>query len=264
MNNPGIDTKGEHRHSDSVESPRRVALVTGASTGIGRGIAEALAVRDHCVAMVSRSPEEAAKQLSEAGHCVTALPFDLATADPSLAVQHAVERWGRIDVLVHAAASTLRKPAMEISLGEWRAFQQLNVDAAFGLACAAAADMRRRQWGRILFITSIMAVRGGYKIPLSAYATAKAGLTGLTRALANEWGRDGIRVNCLAPGFTRTSRTVPLENDVDFFQGTLDRIPVGRWAEVSDMIGPAMLLCSPESDYMTGQTLFVDGGWLIH
>lgn len=242
----------------------RVALITGGSRGIGYAIGERLAKEGVRLAVVARKPEEAVTRLREKGFEAVGLPMDLEQADPAEAVAATVEVFGRLDILVHAAGLNIRKPALEMSYEEWRRIQYLHVDVAFLLAKAAAPHMRELGWGRILFIASIQSFIGGGPLTITAYNTAKTALLGLMRGLAKEWAPWGIRVNALAPGFTKTEFNVPLWSNPESYQLFASRIPVGRWAEPEEMAGAGAFLCSEEAGYITGQVLVVDGGYLIY
>ncbi len=242
----------------------RVALVTGGSRGIGRAIAERLAARGVRLAILSRKPEAAVGEMRSQGIEALAIPLDLATEAPEAAVGKTLERYGRLDILVHSAGVNIRKPALAMSLEEWRLIQRVNVEAAFLLAKAAAPAMLERDWGRMLFVASIQSFHGGFKLPLTAYNAAKAALMGLVRGLAKEWAAGGIRVNALAPGFTKTELTLPVQSDPELSREIVARIPVGRWAEPEEMAEAGAFLCSEEASYITGQALVVDGGFLIY
>ncbi len=242
----------------------RVALVTGGSRGIGRAIADRLAARGARLAIVSRDPQAAVGELGRQGIEAFAVPADLAADDPRAAVERAVAHYGRLDILVHSAGANIRKPALELTLDEWRRIQRLNVEAAFLAAQAAAPHMLERRWGRVLFVASVMSFHGGFEtIPITAYTTSKAALLGLTRGLGKEWAPSGITVNALCPGYTRTDFTAPVQQNPALDQAITRRIPAGRWGEPDDMGQAGAFLCSDEAAYITGQSLVVDGGFLV-
>jgi 2-dehydro-3-deoxy-D-gluconate 5-dehydrogenase len=246
----------------------RVALVTGGSRGIGRAIAERLAARGAALAIVSRSPDESVKELRDRGFDAIGIAADLAGDDPEGVVAGALDHYGRIDVLVYSAGINVRKPALEMSLEEFRAVQKVNVEAAWLTSRACARSMLERSWGRVLFVTSIQSFMGGFifgdrRLPMTAYTTSKAGMLGMVRGLAKEWASSGIRVNALAPGFVRTELTEPLQNDPHLGPEIQARIPVGHWAEPNDMAEAGAFLCSEEAGYITGQSLTADGGLTI-
>lgn len=246
----------------------RVALVTGGSRGIGRAIAERLGSRGAALAIVSRNPEDAAGELRDRGLDAIAISADLGSDDPEVAVREALDHFGRVDVLVYSAGMNVRKPALEMSLEEFRAVHKVNVEAAWLTSRASARSMLERSWGRILFVTSIQSFMGGFifgerRLPMTAYTTSKAGMLGMVRGLAKEWASAGIRVNALAPGFVRTELTEPVQTDPELGPEIEARIPVGHWGEPDDMAEAGAFLCSDEARYITGQSLTADGGLTI-
>lgn len=240
-----------------------VALVTGASRGIGRAIAEALLQRGFRVGVVSRRPEEAVRAFEGQGFPVFSVPVDLEKNPPELAVERAAAEGG-LHVLVHAAGINVRKPALELSYEEWRRVLYLHLDVAFLLAKAAAPHMARAGWGRILFIGSVTTYTSGGPVSIPAYATAKTALLGLARALAKEWAPLGIRVNLLCPGYVKTDFTAPVWSNPDLYGPITARIPLGRWASPEEVARVGAFLCSEEADYLTGQAVVVDGGFLAY
>lgn len=241
----------------------KTALVAGGSRGIGFAIAERLGAQGVRLGIASRKPAGAAERLRSQGHDVVALELDVAEQDPQVAVDAAVEHFGGLDVLVYSSGTNVRKPALELSLKQWRLIHRINLEGAFLSAQAAAPHMLERGWGRMLFISSIAGFHGGAVLPITAYSASKAGLNGLVRGLAKEWAPGGIRVNALAPGFTRTELTEPVQNHPELSDAINARIPVGRWAEPGDMAGIGAFLCSDEAGYITGQSIVVDGGYLL-
>ena len=214
------------------------------------------------MAILSRKPEKAARELAAQGYEALAIPMDLLEEDPTPAVERVLNHFGRLDILVYASGTNVRKPALEMTFDEWRQVLRVNLDAAFLLARAAAKPMLKQKWGRIVFIGSTQSFRGGFILPMAAYCASKAGLLGLTRELAKEWAKDGVCVNLVAPGFTRTDLTVPLRTDPAIYQWTLEAIPLGRWAEPEEIAAAVVFLCSEEASYITGQSLVVDGGFI--
>ncbi len=241
----------------------RVALVTGGSRGIGRAIAEALLKRGFKVGVASRQPEEAVRAFQSQGFAAFPVPIDLEKDPPELAVERAVAEGG-LHVLVHAAGINVRKPALELSYEEWRRVLYLHLDVAFLLAKAAAPHMARAGFGRILYIGSVTTFTSGGPVPIPAYATAKTALLGLTRSLAKEWAPLGIRVNLLCPGYVKTDFTAPVWSNPDLYGPITARIPLGRWASPEEVAKVGAFLCSEEADYLTGQAVVVDGGFLAY
>ncbi|GAA6754592.1 SDR family oxidoreductase [Thermus thalpophilus] len=242
----------------------RAALVTGGSRGIGRAIAEALLRRGFRVAIASRQPQEAVAAWRAEGLPAHALAADMEREDLEALVARAAEALGGLHVLVHAAAVNVRKPALELSYEEWRRVLYLHLDAAFLLAKAAAPHMARAGWGRILFLGSVTTFTAGGPVPIPAYTTAKTALLGLTRALAKEWAPLGIRVNLLCPGYVETDFTLPVRQNPELFGPITARIPLGRWAKPEEIARVAAVLCGEEAEYLTGQAVVVDGGFLAY
>ena len=240
----------------------RVAVVTGANTGIGRALAVALAGAGADVALVGRTPaEETATQIRMAGHRATIIGADLSTIDP---VQEVVDRTiaelGGLDILVNNAGIIRRADALEFSEEDWDAVIDTNLKSVFFLSQAAARHMVDKGRGKIINIASLLSFQGGVRVP--SYTASKSGVAGLTRLLANEWAGKGINVNAIAPGYIATNNTAALQGDETRNRQILERIPAGRWGEPSDLGGAVVFLASAASDYVQGHVLAVDGGWL--
>ena len=240
----------------------RVAVVTGANTGIGRALAVALAGAGADVALVGRTPaEETATQIRMAGHRATIIGADLSTIDP---VQEVVDRTiaelGGLDILVNNAGIIRRADALEFSEEDWDAVIDTNLKSVFFLSQAAARHMVDKGHGKIINIASLLSFQGGVRVP--SYTASKSGVAGLTRLLANEWAGKGINVNAIAPGYVATNNTAALQADETRNRQILERIPAGRWGEPSDLGGAVVFLASAASDYVQGHVLAVDGGWL--
>ena len=227
------------------------ALVTGASAGIGLAIAEKLAQLGADVATVQRREGPG-----------TWIEADLGDADAAeRAVEQAAERLGRLDIAVCNAGTMFRAPALELPLEEWRRVLDVNLTGAFVVSRAAARRMvEQGEGGRIVHIASMMSFHAG--INTAAYAASKGGVAQLMKAQANEWAPLGIRVNAVAPGWVDTDLTRALREDETRFREISSRIPVGRWANGEDIAGAVAFLCLPESAYVNGHVLPVDGGWL--
>jgi 2-deoxy-D-gluconate 3-dehydrogenase len=249
---------------DAFKLDGKVALVTGASRGIGQAAALALAEAGADIAGVSRSScEETRARVEALGRRFLAIPCDLhkaTVADLDQVVQRVVQEWGHLDILVNAAGTVWRGLALDIDEAGWDDVLQVNLKALFFLSRAAARVMKEQGGGKIVNIASVMAFQGGVRIP--SYAASKSGVAGVTRALANEWAPFGINVNAIAPGYTQTELTSPLWKDPEQYQALLSRIPAGRWARPEDMKGAVVFLASAASDYVHGAILPVDGGWL--
>ncbi len=243
----------------------KVALVTGASKGLGQAIALALAEAGATIVSVSRSPDSGAlaQQITALGGCHYTVELDLSQAsvtDLQEAVQKAVSLAGRLDILVNNAGIILRSPALDYSEAYWDTLLQVDLKAVFFLSQAAARHMEHNGGGKIINIASLLSFQGGILVP--AYAAAKHGVTGITCALANEWASKGINVNAIAPGYMDTDATSALRADSERNQAILNRIPAGYWGQPSDLQGAAVFLASDAAKYVHGTTLVVDGGWM--
>lgn len=243
----------------------KVALVTGASRGIGLGIAEALADAGADVALVSRSREQLAANAeriaAQTGRTALPLPADLTGREAVReSVRGVLEQFGRLDILVNNAGINVRRPSLEYMADDWDAVMMLNIRTPFFMAQECAHAMLESDGGSIINIASLLTFMGRGSAP--AYAASKGGIGQLTKALAVEWAERGIRVNAIAPGFIRTEMTAPLVRDRDFNEWVLGRTPMKRWGEPADLAGAAVFLASDASRFVTGQILAVDGGWL--
>ncbi len=242
----------------------KVALVTGASRGLGQGVAVALAEAGADIATVSRgSCEETARQVHAVGRRSLHLPCDLAAASVAQLqqlVRDTVEALGGLDVLVNAAGINVRHPALEYPEADWDLLMQVNLKAAMFLAQAAARHMVSVGGGKIINIASALSFQGGILCP--PYAASKHGILGITRALANEWASKNINVNAIAPGYMLTDMTMPLAKDPVRAPAVMARIPAGRWGTPEDLKGAAVFLASDASAYCHATVLAVDGAWL--
>jgi 2-deoxy-D-gluconate 3-dehydrogenase len=242
----------------------KVALVTGASAGLGAAIAVALAEAGaHVVAHGnSRAPDATCEVVNRTGRKSLALRGDLADKSvPRQIIEKTLEEFGRVDILVNNAGTIRRAPAVEYGEDDWAAVIEVNLSSVFRLSQLAGRHMiERGRGGKIVNVASLLSFQGGITVP--AYAASKGGVAQLTKALANEWARHGINVNAIAPGYIRTDNTAALQRDETRNRQILERIPAGRWGEPEDLTGAAVFLSSPASDYVNGHVLVVDGGWL--
>jgi 2-deoxy-D-gluconate 3-dehydrogenase len=242
----------------------RIALITGASSGLGAAIATALAQAGAAVAVHgnSRPAAATAQALSAAGHTAAAFHADLAATTGAHDLIHAVlHTFGRIDILVNNAGTITRAPALDTSLDDFQRVLQVNLTSVFQLSQLAARDMvARGAPGKVLNIASLLSFQGGIRVP--GYAASKGGVAQLTKALANEWAPHNIQVNAIAPGYFSTSNTEALQADETRNRQILERIPAARWGQPQNLAGAAVFLTSSASDYVTGAVLPVDGGWL--
>jgi 2-deoxy-D-gluconate 3-dehydrogenase len=248
----------------------KVAVVTGARRGIGGSIAIAFAREGATVVGVARSSQDEIK--AEAGEKYHSVPTDLGAASPAqldALVADVVARFGRVDVLVNNAGIIRRAPAVDYSQQDWDDVIRINLSSPFFLMQSVA-----RWWlkngGRekvapqdrlkIVNIASLLSFQGGILVP--AYAASKHGVAGITKALANEWAKERINVNAIAPGYIATENTRPLREDPTRNTAILGRIPQGDWGRPDEIAGTCLYLASPDADYVNGAILNVDGGWL--
>ena len=241
----------------------RVAIVTGSTRGIGRGIAECLGKAGATVIIVGRNPlscEQVASEIGATGVKTGFVPTDVTKLEQVEFLMQSVEKsFGRIDILVNNAGGALTRKAEEITEDEWDQVLDLDLKSVFLCSQRAGLRMIRQQRGKIVNTASIMG-QVGQKLTLG-YCAAKAGVLGLTRALALEWARYNIQVNALCPGFVLTAINETMMQDEKILRATLRKTPAGRLGQVSDLTGAALYLASDASNFMTGQTLTVDGGW---
>jgi gluconate 5-dehydrogenase len=241
----------------------RVALVTGASSGIGRAIAEALADAGARIVLVARRAgelESARAAIVAQGGDAATLPCDLADRDALDACAAAAPgAFGAPDIVVNAAGINIRKPMQDVTREDWDRTQAINLDAPFFLSQKLAPAMLARGWGRIINIASMQSVRAF--ADSSPYGASKGGIMQLTRAQAQAWSGQGVNANAIAPGFFATALTAAVAADPAKWRANAARTFIGRNGELADLAGTAVYLASRASDYVTGQTLFVDGGY---
>lgn len=242
----------------------RTALVTGAARGLGSALAIGLAEAGaEIIALDRNSLADTTQRVNLLGRDCHALVHDLQgiTAEAADAlVQECVRVGGRLDILVNNAGIIRRAPALDYTRADWDAVISVNLSGSFFLAQAVARHLMHTGGGKIINMASMLSFQGGVNV--AAYAAAKSGIAGLTRALANEWARHGINVNAIAPGYMVTDLTAPLRADPDQGTAILNRIPAGRWGEPEDLKGAVVFLASDASSYIHGTILPVDGGWL--
>jgi 2-deoxy-D-gluconate 3-dehydrogenase len=239
----------------------RRALVTGGGGGLGRGLAAALAAAGATVAVLGRS-ESVDAAAAELGAPAVAVRADLADrTDLRRGFDDAVEALGGIDILVTSHGIGRPSDAVDHELADWDAVIETNLTATFELCRRAGRTMVDRGSGKIVNIASVLSFQGGYRV--SSYAASKGGVATLTMALANEWARDGVNVNAIAPGYVKTQLNTHIwRDDPERSEQVLTRIPAGRWGEPNDLGGAVVFLSSAASDYVHGVVLPVDGGWL--
>lgn len=240
------------------------ALVTGASRGLGRAMACALAAAGAdvvCASSRAGGTDETAAAIRERGRQAWQLAADLADRDAVLRLADDAERTaGAIDILVNNGGTIRRAPAADYPTADWDAVLRTNLDATWLLAQRLGKRMVERGTGKIVNVASLLSFSGGITVP--AYTASKHAVAGLTKALANEWARFGVNVNAIAPGYFVTDNTQRLRDDAARHAEITARIPAGRWGEPSDLGGAIVFLASRASDYVNGHVLVVDGGWM--
>jgi NAD(P)-dependent dehydrogenase (short-subunit alcohol dehydrogenase family) len=243
----------------------RVAIVTGAGRGIGRGVALGYAREGADLALVSRTEGdliELAAEIGALGRRAAVIPCDVReAAQVQAAVDRAVAELGTVDILVNSAGINIVKPTEELALEEWQRLMEVNLTGSFLFCQAAGKVMLAKGKGAIINIGSIHSF---ISIPRrAAYAATKGGILMFTRALALEWAEQGVRVNGIAPGFIRTSLQDELVAQGKFNrESVVARTPIKRMGEVDDIVGPAIFLASDEASFVVGEMLVVDGGWI--
>lgn len=244
----------------SFDITGRVAVVTGASSGIGRAIATAFAEAGARVVGVARRVEALEAWRAETPGETAGVAADVGTPQAAGGLADRLHApFGPVDILVNAAGLNTRQGADDVTVEGWRATVDINLAAPFFLAQSLIGSMKERGWGRIINIASLQSVRafpGGL-----AYGASKGGVTQLTRAMAEAWSVSGINANAIAPGFFPTELTAAVFGDPERAARNAFQTCIGRNGELKDLIGPALFLASPASDYVTGQVLYVDGGF---
>lgn len=241
----------------------KTAIVTGANTGLGQGMALALAEAGANLVLVGRSaPDETVEKVRATGGTTHVVMADLGGLDDiDTIVRETKAAFGSPDILVNNAGIIKRNDSIDFTVEEWDAVMNVNVRTLFFLSQAVAREMIAAQsGGKIINIASMLSYQGGIRVP--SYTTSKSGVMGLTRILANEWAAHGINVNAIAPGYFATNNTAALQADEKRNAEILGRIPAGRWGKPSDLGGAVVFLASSASDYVQGISLPVDGGWL--
>jgi 2-deoxy-D-gluconate 3-dehydrogenase len=250
---------------DAFSLDGKVALVTGASRGLGAGMAAGLAAAGAMVALHSNEQparETADRICKESGRRTELFTADLAdrgAADKLFA--DAIAAFGHVDILVNNAGIIRRKAAAQHSDEDWDAVIEVNLSNAFRMCRAMGKQLiDAGRPGKIINVASLLSFQGGITVP--GYAASKGGIVQLTKALANEWASHGINVNAIAPGYMQTDNTKALREDPQRNKQITERIPAGRWGTSEDMVGAAIFLASMASDYVHGHVLVVDGGWM--
>lgn len=242
----------------------RTAVVTGCSRGIGFAMSEGLAAAGADIIGISASLPEDGGEIGTAvrklGREFTACRCDLANLDAVRALGEKLATNAAPDILINNAGTILRQPAVEHGDDLWFRTMDVNLNAPFMLARNLGARMVARGSGKIIFTASLLSFQGGLTVP--GYAASKHAIVGLTKALANEWAAHGVNVNAIAPGYIETDNTEALRKDEARFAAISSRIPAGRWGIPQDLVGATIFLASDASNYVHGEVLTVDGGWM--
>ncbi len=243
----------------------KTALITGCKRGIGRGMTEALAAAGADIVGVSATLEtsgsEIEKSVTAMGRRFKGYACDFSDRSAVIDFATQLETDGVApDILINNAGTIKRKPAAEHPDAWWDEVLQVNLSSQFILSREVGRGMVMRGSGKIIFTASLLTYQGGITVP--GYAASKGGIGQLTKALANEWASKGVNVNAIAPGYIATDNTQALQDDPERSKSILERIPQGRWGTPADFAGPAVFLSSAASDYVNGEVLVVDGGWM--
>jgi len=245
------------------ELQNRIAVITGASRGIGKAIALELAIAGATIALVARDEAKLTETASEAnrlGAEASVFVADVTQEDDVLALEHKIRScFGHVDILINNAGINTRKPLVEFTLDEWRNLLDTNLTSIFLMCRSIIPLMRGREYGRIINLASTMS-----HVSLagrSAYSASKAGILGLTRALSLELAEYGITVVAISPGPFATELNATLMNNVDLSRQILSRVPLGKWGDVRDIAKLTRFLCSPHGSFITGTDILIDGGW---
>lgn len=247
---------------DSFALTGQAALVTGAAKGIGSNIATSLAAAGAELILVGRTTDSlghTSAEVEKLGSRPRLLECDLSDAKSVDLLLNELAK-SRVDILVNNAGTIHRAPATEIKVEDKQRVLEVNLNSIFTITQRIGAQMVERRKGRIINIASLLSFQGG--INVAPYVVSKHGILGLTRALANEWGGFGVNVNAIAPGYIATDNTKPLQDDRERSEGILKRIPLGRWGNPEDIGAVAVFLASRAAQYINGEIITVDGGWM--
>ncbi len=251
---------------DKFSLAGKVAIVTGSDTGLGQGFSKAFVEAGAKVLGVSNMPSNATQEMLGADN-FQFIQADLSTLDPiDTIINTCLEKFGRIDILVNNAGVIKREDTIDFSIASWDLVMNVNCRTLFFLSQAVAKQFMKqdveegKSRGKIISVASMLSYQGGIRVP--SYTASKSAVKGFTMTMANEWAKDGININCIAPGYMATNNTKALRADADRSEAILDRIPAGRWGTPDDIMGAAVFLASEASNYVNGFTIAVDGGWL--
>ncbi|MBC7765950.1 MAG: 2-dehydro-3-deoxy-D-gluconate 5-dehydrogenase KduD [Hyphomonadaceae bacterium] len=248
---------------DAFKLEGKVAIVTGASTGLGQGMSIALAQAGCDIVGVDYvEMPETANTIEAMGRKFIGVVANLMSIEPIQSiVDKAVEVYGKVDILVNNAGIIRREDAIDFTEKNWDDVMNINIKTVFFFSQAVAKQyIAQGTGGKIINIASMLSFQGGVRVP--SYTTSKSGVMGVTRAMANEWAKHNININAIAPGYMATNNTTALRADEDRNKAILERIPAARWGTPDDLMGPIIFLASEASNYVNGYTVAVDGGWL--
>jgi 2-dehydro-3-deoxy-D-gluconate 5-dehydrogenase len=240
----------------------KVALVTGANTGLGQGIAVALAEAGADIAVAGFvAPTETEAMIKKIGRKFLSIDANLMSLEPIPRIfAETVAAFGKLDILINNAGMIRRADSLEFGEKDWDDVMNVNIKAAFFMCQAAGRQFVKQGGGKIVNIASMLSFQGGIRVP--SYTASKSGIAGITRLLANEWAAKHINVNAIAPGYMETDNTAQLRADEQRSKEILSRIPAGHWGTPADVGGTAVFLSSSAADYLHGAIIPVDGGWL--
>ncbi len=242
----------------------KVAMVTGANTGIGQALAYGLASAGADLYIVTYDDkwDETRELIESLGRKVEFFQADLTKVESiEDAVAKGCELFGKIDILVNNAGTIRRAPLLEYKDEDWQAVMDINLNTVYYLSQRVARLMAEQGSGKIINIASMLSFQGGKFVP--PYTASKHGVAGLTKAFANELAEKNVQINAIAPGYIKTANTAPIRADEKRNNEILSRIPAGRWGETSDLVGTVVFLASKSADYINGSVIAVDGGWLV-
>jgi 2-dehydro-3-deoxy-D-gluconate 5-dehydrogenase len=240
----------------------KVAIVTGGSSGLGKDIAKGLASAGADIAIVSNEfNESVVKEIEDMGVKCVSYKVDLREFDKyDNLIDDIVKEFGTIDILINNAGVQKRHASVEFPKNDWDFVMDVNCNAVFFMCQKVGKVLIEKGYGKIVNMASLLSFQGGLTVP--AYAASKSAVMGFTKSLSNEWASLGVNVNCIAPGYMDTEMNVNIKQDEVRNKQILDRIPAGRWGKPQDLVGTAIFLSSSASDYVSGFTIAVDGGWL--
>ncbi|MGR3808499.1 2-dehydro-3-deoxy-D-gluconate 5-dehydrogenase KduD [Pasteurella testudinis] len=247
----------------SFDLTGKIAIITGCDTGLGQGMAVALAKAGCNIVGVNLiEPADTRNMIESLGRKFVNVEADLMHQENiSLVINKALSVFKKIDILVNNAGIIRRQDAVEFTEQNWDDVININLKTVFFFSQAVVKQfIKQGTGGKIINIASMLSFQGGIRVP--SYTASKSAVMGITRAMANEWAKFNININAIAPGYMATNNTAALRADTERSTEILDRIPAGRWGTPSDLGGPCIFLASPASDYINGYTIAVDGGWL--